>query len=47
LDEIKKDTGIAIRFPRFIRSRDDKKPELATTTSEVIDAYKRQRVKST
>ncbi|MHA1123440.1 MAG: ATP dependent DNA ligase [Candidatus Heimdallarchaeota archaeon] len=47
LDEIKKDTGIAIRFPRFIRYRDDKKPELATTTSEVIDAYKRQRVKST
>ncbi|NPE07016.1 MAG: ATP-dependent DNA ligase [Asgard group archaeon] len=47
LDEIKKDTGIAIRFPRFIRYRDDKKPELATTTSEVIDAYKKQRLKST
>ncbi|MHA1921648.1 MAG: ATP-dependent DNA ligase [Candidatus Heimdallarchaeota archaeon] len=44
MDEIKKDTGIAIRFPRFIRYRDDKGPDFATTTSEVISAYKRQRL---
>ncbi|HUU77693.1 MAG TPA: ATP-dependent DNA ligase [candidate division Zixibacteria bacterium] len=43
LDEIKKDFGIAIRFPRFIRFRDDKSPEFATTTNEVIYAYKNQR----
>ena len=46
LDEIKKDTGIAIRFPRFIRFRDDKNPEQTTTTSEIIAAYKNQRTKN-
>ncbi len=46
LDEIKKDTGIAIRFPRFIRFRDDKNPDQATTTSEIINAYKNQRTKN-
>jgi DNA ligase-1 len=42
IDVIKKDNGIAIRFPRFVRYRDDKRAELATTTNEVIDAYKSQ-----
>lgn len=46
LDEMKKDTGIAIRFPRFIRFREDKNPEQATTTSEIITAYKNQRTKN-
>ncbi len=46
LDEIKENVGIAIRFPRFVRFRDDKKPELATTTSEVIEAFKKQRLRS-
>ena len=44
LNEIKEDMGIAIRFPRFIRFREDKKPEFATTTKEIIDAYKEQRL---
>jgi DNA ligase-1 len=42
LDEIKKENGIAIRFPRFVRYRDDKNAELATTTNEVIEAYRNQ-----
>ena len=44
LDEIKKDFGVAIRFPRFIRFREDKSPEFATTTNEIISAYKNQRL---
>lgn len=40
---IRKDAGLAIRFPRFTgRWREDKAPENATTTQEIIDMYKRQ-----
>ena len=39
--QIKEDTGIAMRFPRFTgRWRDDKSAEDATTTSELIDLYR-------
>ncbi len=44
MNEIKKGNGIAIRFPRFVRFRDDKEAELATTTNEVVEAYKKQRL---
>jgi len=39
---VKKGVGISIRFPRFIRWRDDKGPEDATTTKELLEMYKRQ-----
>src|SRR3712207_8629707 len=35
--------GLALRFPKFTgKIRDDKKPEDATTTDEIVAAYKRQ-----
>ncbi len=34
--------GLALRFPRFIRWREEKSPEQATTTNEIIQMYKGQ-----
>ncbi len=42
-DVIEKGSGLAIRFPRFTgRWRDDKSPEEATTTKELVEMYKNQ-----
>ena len=37
---LEKDHGIALRFPRFVRFRDDKSPEQATTSHEILQMYK-------
>ncbi|KAL0210594.1 hypothetical protein RCL1_005030 [Eukaryota sp. TZLM3-RCL] len=36
------DRGIGVRFPRFIRVRDDKGPELATDTQQLVGFYRAQ-----
>lgn len=41
---VEKDAGLAIRFPRFTgRWRDDKNPEDATTTEEILEMYHSQK----
>ncbi len=43
-DKVEKGAGLAIRFPRFTgRWRDDKTPEDATTTEEVLEMYYAQK----
>ena len=32
--------GLALRFPRFVRFRDDKTAEQATTVPEIYDMYR-------
>ena len=42
-NKIRKNAGLAIRFPRFTgRWRDDKKPEDATTVEEILEMYQQQ-----
>jgi len=43
LDSIRKGAGLALRFPKFTgKIRDDKSPEDATTTGELLEMYQAQ-----
>ena len=35
--------GLALRFPRLLKLRVDRKPEQATTTREIIEMYRQQK----
>ncbi len=41
-DAVRKGAGLAVRFPRFQRWRDDKSSEEATTIPELLDMYRSQ-----
>ncbi len=43
--EFRENSGLSIRFPRFLQIRYDKNPEDATTTNELIQMYQNQNKK--
>jgi len=42
LGSIEADKGIALRFPRHIRERQDKNPDECTNTTQIVEMYRSQ-----
>lgn len=42
IDETGAERGIGLRFPRFLRSREDKEARGCTTSAQIFEMYKEQ-----
>ena len=40
--EFKHSSGLALRFPRYIRIREDRRPEEVNTVHEIMELFERQ-----
>jgi DNA ligase-1 len=41
-ERLREESGLAIRFPRYLRLREDKAPEDTTTVNEIVEMYRAQ-----